>query len=118
MYLIRLKNCAFFACHGVLVEEASLGQRFFIDVELHVDAPEALVSDKVEKTVHYGEVFKLIESIATERRFNLIEAMAYEAGREILSRFPATRTVTVTVRKPSVPIVGILDHAEVSVTLP
>ena len=63
MYVIRLKNCAFHARHGVLMEEASLGQRFFVDAELHVDAPMALESDKVEHTVHYGHVFDLIEKI-------------------------------------------------------
>lgn len=118
MYVIRLKNCAFHARHGVLKEEASLGQRFFVDAELHVDAPMALESDKVEHTVHYGNVFDLIEKIVTNERFDLIEALAYAVGRQVLAQFPATKAVTITIRKPSVPIAGILDHAEVSVTLP
>jgi dihydroneopterin aldolase len=36
MYVIRLKNCAFFARHGVLDEEETLGQRFY-DAALTVE---------------------------------------------------------------------------------
>ena len=37
MYVIRMKNCAFFARHGVHDEEEALGQRFYVDAALTVD---------------------------------------------------------------------------------
>ena len=37
MYVIRMKNCAFFARHGVHDEEERLGQRFYVDAVLTVD---------------------------------------------------------------------------------
>ena len=42
MYVIRMKNCAFFARHGVLDEEEALGQRFYVDAELTVEPGRAL----------------------------------------------------------------------------
>ena len=76
MYLIRMKNCAFFARHGVLDEEEALGQRFYVDAALTVDPGRALEEDSIEGTVDYGVAFQVIERIITgERRF-LIEALA------------------------------------------
>lgn len=118
MYVIRLHNCAVFARHGSLPEEKSLGQRFFIDAELTVDADAALERDDVKETVHYGEVFALIEKIAMGERFNLIEALAHRIGTALLAKFSKIRVVEITVRKPSVPIEGILDGASVTVVLP
>ena len=45
MYVIRMKNCAFFARHGVLDEEEALGQRFYVDAELTVEPSRPLEDD-------------------------------------------------------------------------
>ena len=118
MYVIRLHNCAFFARHGALEEEKSLGQRFFVDVELTVDADAALESDSVGDTVHYGEVFKLVEKMVMEERFDLVEALANAIGRRLMSAFPQIAVAEITVRKPQVPIEGLLDAVSVTVVLP
>ncbi|TIP40400.1 MAG: dihydroneopterin aldolase, partial [Mesorhizobium sp.] len=54
MYVIRMKNCAFFARHGVLDEEETLGQRFYVDAELTVEPSRPLTEDSIEDTVNYG----------------------------------------------------------------
>ena len=89
MYLIRMKNCAFFARHGVLDEEETLGQRFYVDAALTVDPGPALENDAIDGTVDYGEAFQVIEKIITgERRF-LIEALALEVGKALTATLPA-----------------------------
>ena len=114
-YTIRLVNCAFFARHGALPEEERLGQRFFVDVELAIEG-EGPQTDRVEDTVHYGEVFALVERTVTATRRDLIEALALDVADGVLASFPSVRSVSVTVRKPSVPIHGILDHVSATVT--
>lgn len=114
-YRITLKNCAFFARHGVFDAEVALGQRFFVDVVMDVDAGGALVSDEVEQTVHYGEAFAIVEKIVTGTRRNLIEALAHDVATELAAWSPLIRRVEVAVRKPSAPIAGILDYVEVRV---
>ena len=50
---IELKNLAFFARHGVLVEEAKLGQRFKVDVLLTLVDGLEFEDDTPEQTVNY-----------------------------------------------------------------
>ncbi|MER9327457.1 dihydroneopterin aldolase [Mesorhizobium sp. M0152] len=118
MYVIRLKNCAFFARHGVLDEEETLGQRFYVDAVLTVEPGRALVDDAIQETVNYGVAFAVIEKIITgERRF-LIEALALEVAKALTSHFPQIRKAEITVRKPNAPVPGVLDYVEVTVVWP
>lgn len=118
MYTIRLKNCAFFARHGVLAEEEVLGQRFYVDAELDVEPGQALDSDSIDATVDYGVAFREIERIVTGRRRFLIEALALDVARALCDRFPQIAKARITVRKPNAPVPGVLDHVEVTVAWP
>lgn len=118
MYLIRMKNCAFFARHGVLDEEEALGQRFYVDAALTVDPGRALEDDSIESTVDYGIAFQVIEKIITGQRRFLIEALALEVGKALTKRFPQIKRAEITVRKPNAPVPGVLDHVEVTVVWP
>jgi len=115
IYQITLKKCAFYARHGVFEQEAALGQRFFVDVFMDVEAGNALVSDEVEQTVHYGLAYELVERIVTGSRRNLIEVLANDVATGLIAWSPLIRRVEVAIRKPSVPIAGILDYVEVRV---
>ncbi len=118
MYVIHMKNCAFFARHGVHREEEVLGQRFYVDAVLTVEAGDALETDSIDGTVDYGKAFQVIEKIVTgERRF-LIEALAMRVARALRDRFPQITRAEVTVRKPNAPVPGVLDYVEVTVVEP
>jgi dihydroneopterin aldolase len=65
--------------------------------------------------VHYGIAFEVIRDIVTGGRRQLIEALALAIARGLLDRFPEMLRCRITVRKPSAPIAGILDHVQVSV---
>lgn len=117
-YQIRMKNCAFFARHGVHDEEEMLGQRFYVDAVLDVEPGRALLDDAISETVDYGVAFGVIEKIITgERRF-LIESLALEVGKALTERFPQIQRAEITVRKPNAPVPGVLDHVEVTVVWP
>ncbi|MBB4569819.1 dihydroneopterin aldolase [Rhizobium leucaenae] len=115
IYTITLQNCAFFARHGVHDEEEFLGQRFFVDAELDVDAGDALEHDSIDHTVNYGIAFSVIEEIVTGRRRYLIEALALDVAKELCRRFPSVRRAKIAVRKPNAPVPGVLDYVQVSV---
>lgn len=118
MYVIRLKNCAFFARHGVLDEEETLGQRFYVDATLTVEPSRSLSDDAIDGTVDYGVAFALIEKIVTGERRSLIESLALEVATALTERFQEIRKAEITVRKPSAPVRGVLDHVEVTVVWP
>ncbi|ATN34650.1 dihydroneopterin aldolase [Rhizobium sp. ACO-34A] len=115
IYTITLKNCAFFARHGVYPEEEFLGQRFYVDAEFDVAGAEAAENDDLDGTVDYGIVFKVIEEIVTTNRKLLIEALALTIAKELCVRFSPIKRTRITVRKPSAPVPGILDYVQVSV---
>lgn len=118
MYTIHMKNCAFFARHGVFEAEEFLGQRFYVDAVLDIDPGNSLETDSIEGTVDYGKAFQVIEKIVTgERRF-LIEALALSVARALRERFPQIRRAQITVRKPNAPVPGVLDYVEVTVVEP
>ncbi len=114
-YTITMKNCAFFARHGLHDAEEFLGQRFFVDAELDVSPSMPLSDDQIESTVDYGVAFEEIEAIVTGRRRFLIEALAQEIASALCARFPQIRRARISVRKPNAPVAGVLDYVQVTV---
>ena len=117
-YEITLKNCAFFAHHGVFAEETKLGQRFFVDACLQVEPNGALEEDRIEGTVHYGEAFAVIETVVTKRNKFLIESLALDIAKGLCEAFEQITSARITVRKPNAPVPGILDFVEATITYP
>lgn len=111
---ITLKEMLFFGTHGVYDEEAKLGQRFEVDVELYFDTTAAAKTDNIADTVHYGRVYEAVKRVVTERRYKLIETLATVIAVELLRKF-ALDAVTVRVRKPHAPIQGVLSGVEVEI---
>jgi dihydroneopterin aldolase len=114
---ILLEGMRFYGYHGVNPEERALGQRFVVDVALAVDLRQPGQSDDLADTVSYSAVYKVVRGIVEGEPRNLIEAVAEEIAAAILTGFPRVARVTVTVRKPEVPMKGsLLDAAGVRVT--
>jgi len=111
---IRLTGMQLYAYHGVDPGERELGQRFEIDVELGLDLRAAGTGDDLDATVNYRAVYDLVAA-AMDPPCLLLEAVAERIAQGILAGF-AVDEVTVRVRKPSVPIGGVLQWAEVEIT--
>ena len=111
---IRLRGLEFYAYHGALPEELVLGQRFLIDIDLFFDMRKAGYSDRVEDTIHYGEVYQVIKACVTESRFLLIERLAEEIAGRVLGQFSCL-SVRVEVHKPQAPIPGIFRDVSVEI---
>jgi dihydroneopterin aldolase len=118
MYTILLKNCAFFARHGVHAAEHQLGQRFYVDARLTVMPERPLDQDDVRGTVDYGVAFAVIEEVVTGRRRFLIEALAMDVAKALCNRFPQIASAEITVRKPNAPVAGVLDYVETTIVWP
>ena len=113
--VFRIDGLALHARHGVLEAERTLGQRFFIDLVVTADVGDALNSDQIDDSVHYGQIIKAATLTFTGRTFNLIEAAASAVADDLLDRFPTVVAVSVTVHKPSAPVAAIV--ADVSATV-
>ncbi|MGC6424526.1 MAG: dihydroneopterin aldolase [Lentimonas sp.] len=114
--ILELKDLVFFARHGVLPEEAKLGQRFNVDVTLRLVDDLGFEEDSTEATVNYAEVYEVVKNIFTGFRFNLIERAGEAICGEILDQFEKVSAVTVKVKKPSVPVDCICEYFSAEVT--
>ena len=112
---IRIDRLTLHARHGAKAAERSLGQHFYLDIVAIADIDRAVASDRLEDSVHYGDVIKAATRAFTERNFSLIEAAAGAVADDLLARFPPLLAVTVTVHKPAAPVSAILD--DISVTI-
>ena len=110
---IRIIGMQFYAHHGADAGERALGQRFEVDVELHLDVSEAGRADRLDRTVDYREVYQVVDEVMRTPRL-LIEAVAESIAEAVLSRGDVA-AVTVRVRKPSVPLGGVVEHVEVEI---
>ena len=113
---IIIKDLAFFAYHGVYEEEASLGQRFYFDLDCYLDLRNAGKSDLEEDTIRYDHVAKRVEDIVLTQRFHLIEALAEAVAKDLLTHFDKMESVRVKVRKPEAPIPAIVKDIAVEIT--
>lgn len=117
---ILLHNMRFYGYHGVLEEENRLGQEFQIDVELTFDFDKAIRTDDVRDTIDYSKVYEIAKNNVEKKKFNLIEALAGNILEEIKKEYDnelvnSSLKIKVRVRKPSAPISGIFDFAQVEV---
>jgi dihydroneopterin aldolase len=112
---IKLANMGFYAFHGTTKAEKEIGQRFFMDVELFLDLSSAGKTDNIRHTVNYEKVYNIITGVTKKRKYNLLEALAEDIVDEIAAHFPNLDRIRVKVRKPQVPLCGILDYVEVCI---
>ena len=54
---ISLNAMRFYAYHGVLPQEKKVGNWFSVDLELSVDLSRAALSDQLQDTLNYAEVY-------------------------------------------------------------
>ncbi|HXC01986.1 MAG TPA: dihydroneopterin aldolase [Opitutaceae bacterium] len=110
---IHLKNMVFYGYHGHLAEENSLGQRFMIDLVMTLDIAEATRTDNLQSTVDYVKVYGICRQILEHDRVKLLETLANHLIDRILEACPRVTKVEITIKKPSVPMDGVLDYVAV-----
>jgi dihydroneopterin aldolase len=113
--IIRIKNAVFYAYHGAMKEEQSIGGRYEADVELYTDFTEAAETDNLRHTINYHNVYKYINKKVNEKKYYLIETIAMVIADGLLKDYSALQKVSVKIRKSNVPIGGVIDFVEAEV---
>lgn len=112
---IRIKNAHFYAYHGALEEEQSMGGKFEIDVDIETDFSEAVKSDELHLTINYHKVYQFISEIIHKDKYYLIETLASKIADGLMNNFENILKLNIRVRKRSVPVGGMLDYVEAEV---
>lgn len=106
---VLLTGLLFFARHGVLAAERSLGQRFAVDVALSLDTRVAGGTDDLDATVDYAKAYGVVaQAVAGAPPCALVEAVAHRTAAALLAAFPAAEGAHVRVTKPHVAVPGVV----------
>lgn len=103
---IFIKGMKVFGYHGTRPEEQANGQDFIIDVEMSLDLKKAGHSDDIKDTVDCYQIYAMTKNIVKNNIFRLIERLADNIAREILSKNNNVEEVKVRIMKPDAPLTG------------
>lgn len=112
---VELRGLSIHTHHGVTDAEREIGQRLEIDVSFDVPDCDAVLTDRIEDTVDYGEVADIVALAATERSYRTLERLCHVIGERLAERF-ACESVTVRAAKPDPPLPLAIEQVAVEVT--
>lgn len=114
---VSLEGIEFHAYHGAFPEEEILGNRFTLDLELTTDFFKAMSEDLLHETIDYGKLYALIKA-RMDVRVKLLERLGYLIIKDILSAYPQTESVTLTLKKHHPALGGLVKFSAVTVKFP
>lgn len=95
---IHLHHMRFYAYHGVLPQEQKVGNWFWVDLSLEVDLSGAALSDDLQDTLNYAEVYDLVaEEMTIPSR--LLEHVAGRIIRRLQQQFPLIQGIRIELGK-------------------
>ena len=90
---------------GIFDWEREVKQTIAIDLEMSADIRSAARTDSIKDTLNYKAVAKRLLAFIQESRYQLVETLAEEIARLVLTEFPV-EWVKVTLHKP-----GAIRHS-------
>ena len=112
---ILLQGMQFYSYHGGSREERTLGQPFQVDLEVEKDLASAGKSDRLEDTVSYAHIFRVVRDVMAGEPMELLEALAEEIASRSLDSF-SIDSIRVRITKTRPPIKGaVLSGAAVEI---
>lgn len=116
MSLIAIEGIQFYAHHGYYKEEQVLGGKYSVDIYMQVEVNEASLTDDLEKTINYEEVYKITKT-EMEKRSKLIEHVCVRIAQKIKINFTQIQSLKVRVSKFQPPLKGNVERVFFEVEL-
>lgn len=114
---VSLEGIEFHAYHGVFSEETKLGNRFTVDIHVYTDFRNAMLHDQLKDTVDYAKIYQIAKSHMLEP-VKLLEHLAHLIITDILKIYPASKQVSITIKKHNPAIGGVVNYSVVTVNYP
>lgn len=116
MGVITINRMSFYAHHGCFEQERVIGTHFEVDLTLTVDTTKAELTDNLDDTVNYLEVYQTVGRVM-EQPSHLLEHVAHRIGEEVLCNFPGVQCVGVKLSKLNPPLGGQIESVSVSLEM-
>lgn len=113
---ILLENVKFYAFHGVLPQERKVGNDYQVSLRIGYEISRAMVSDDVNDTLNYAEVYQLLSQEMSVPSA-LLERVAGRIGDRLFRKFPAIQSIDLTIIKVNPPMGADSEGAGVEVHL-
>jgi dihydroneopterin aldolase len=111
---VEISNLSIYTHHGVSEAEQEIAQRLEFDVSFDVPDCDAVLTDRLEDTVDYGEVCDIVALAATERSYRTLERLAQVVGERLMERYRC-ESVRVRAAKPEPPLPLAIQEVAVEV---
>ncbi len=112
---IRLDNMKFYAYHGVMEQEQTVGNTFGVSIVLEANLQEATETDDLSKTISYADVSDIVkEEMAVFSQ--LLEHVCGRIYRRLHAAFPQISRLEVSVYKYNPPGCGETERAGVTLS--
>ncbi len=102
---IILEDIKIYAYHGVLQEEAIIGNHYVVNLEVHADLEIASQTDNLNDTVNYAEINEIIHQ-EMENRSQLLEHVIGRIINRIEGSFSQITFIKIKLTKTIPPMLG------------
>lgn len=109
---ICLHEVRFYAFHGVMPQERSVGGEFLVSVKVGYPLEKAMSSDDVADTLNYAELYELVKK-EMMLPSSLLEHVMGRIVEAIEKAFPKVTSVEVKIKKVNPPMGSDSNGAEV-----
>lgn len=108
---VRLEKCRFFARHGVMTQERTVGNEFEVTVAVDYNA-SIFNGDDISATISYADLYEIAKEEMMKPR-NLLESVAVAVADRIEKIAEHILKIRVEIRKITPPIAGIDGSASI-----
>ena len=109
---IKLDTMKFYAYHGVLPQERTVGNHFTVTLTLFVPLCRAMITDDLDDTLNYAAVYEVVKR-EMEIPSNLIEHVGGRIMRALKTAFPQITGIDLELSKLNPPIAGEITSASI-----
>lgn len=98
-----MKDLRFYAFHGVLPQEKSIGAYFNVSICVKVNIERAAQTDEISDTVSYADIYQIAKE-EMQITSKLLEHVAGRICKRLYKDFPSVEAADITIEKENAPI--------------
>lgn len=109
---ILLENIELYAHHGVFSQETKVGNLFVINLKLEIDLEKASLTDELDDTISYADVYAIVKE-EMNIPSKLLEHATGRIIRRLKSIYSCIESIELKLSKRNPPVGGQVDFASI-----
>ena len=111
---IQLQEMRFYAYHGVMEQEQSVGGEYLVSLDVDADLSQPVMTDAVADTVNYAALYDVVAR-EMEQPSQLLEHVAGRVAQRVLDDFPQVESLSIRITKCNPPMGADCKGASVEI---